>query len=163
MRKYRNGTNLRIWGKYQFLPNSQPLIHWLGLIIPTKYQKLWDWNTKYQFGIGLVSVYQKVGIRLTSLVSTTQLWRQSPNTATDNCWWGTPLRRGDVIKDTCDVIRVRELGAKWGDGKRRGFVTVTASLSYTLSRGRIIKGFDWGCLSTPEHPFKFHCPKLHLK
>ena len=31
-------------------------------------KKYWDLNTKYQIGIGLVSVYQKVGIRLTSLV-----------------------------------------------------------------------------------------------
>ena len=39
-------------------------------MIPTKYQTHYDWNTKYQVGIGLVSVYQKVGIRLTSLLQT---------------------------------------------------------------------------------------------
>ena len=41
-----------------------------NMIIPTKYQKHWDWNTKYPVGISLELVYQKVCIRLTYLTHT---------------------------------------------------------------------------------------------
>ena len=48
------------------LPNSQH-IHTIWLIISTKYQTHYDWNTKYQAGIGLISVYQKVDVGLVSV------------------------------------------------------------------------------------------------
>ena len=79
-RKIPKPNQLKNIRKYQLLPNSQALIHSLGLIIPTKYQKHWNWNTKYQVGIGLVSIYQKVGIRLTFLLSTIQVFHISYST-----------------------------------------------------------------------------------
>ena len=67
MGKYRNQTNLWLWGKYQLLTESTA--SYTLVRIDNTNQKHWDWNTKYQVGIDLVLVYQKVGIRLTSLIN----------------------------------------------------------------------------------------------
>ena len=55
------------FGKFGQLLLSRHL-KFVRILKPTKYQENFNWNTKYQIGFGILSVYQNFGFLLTSLI-----------------------------------------------------------------------------------------------